>query len=102
MAKEREKIILGLNYKTDSGSEQKMTGNQTPEWIHGAFNSPLIKEQRTAVSDGQSLEIMQRVTSFREILARFLTSQPEGEFLKFYLCSSPERIDVFQRAQDRG
>jgi hypothetical protein len=26
-----EKIILGLNYKPDNGSEEKMTGNQTPE-----------------------------------------------------------------------
>lgn len=31
-----------------------MTGNQTPEWIHSALNSPLIKEQHMVVSDGQS------------------------------------------------
>lgn len=31
-----------------------MTGNQTPEWIHSAFNSPLIKEQHMVMSDGQS------------------------------------------------
>ena len=56
MAKEREEqaIISGLSYKTEMGEKKKMTGNQTPEWLYIAFNSPLIKGQHAVVGDGWS------------------------------------------------
>lgn len=31
-----------------------MTVNQTPEWLHIVFNSPLIEEQYTVVRDAPS------------------------------------------------
>lgn len=78
-----------------------MTGSQTPEQLSIAFNAPLIKGQHVVVRCGRSGEIMQSDFIQRNA-GRIPNLIARGSVSKFYLCSSPERIDTFQRGQDRS
>ena len=72
-----------------------MTGNQTSEWLSIAFNTPLIKGQHAVVRAGQSREDYAESDFIQWNLGMIPNLSASGSISKFYLCSSPERIDAF-------